>query len=372
MIFVSGNLYANSLFLTNGSSTSQSIAAHTIKVQFDISWSNSWRDAVNYDAVWAFIKYSTDAGSTWHHGTLKGYGQNPSGFATGTGTLVQIVVPIDGKGCFLQRAGNGTGTLMTQGVQLVWDYATDGVSDTDANGLDTRIKIFGVEMVYIPEGSFLAGDASANLAACFKTGKTQALPISINAENAIVFNAENAGPYYYQCGLNSGEYIDGSVFTVPSGFPKGFKAFYLMKDEISQGLWVSFFNTLTDTQKSARDITSSYDGGKGNDAVTYRNAVSWTSGDASLVHAREDDRACNYLSWPDLCAFADWAGLRPMTELEFEKACRGPANAVNNEFAWGNAAITAAANISGTENGTETITDAGANACYNRHWHRHR
>jgi hypothetical protein len=51
-----------------------------------------------------------------------------------------------------------------------------------------------------------------------------------------------------------------------------------------------------------------------------------------------------------------------MTELEFEKACRGPNTAVANEHAWGNTTITAAATISGTDNGTETLTTANANA----------
>jgi len=34
--------------------------------------------------------------------------------------------------------------------------------------------------------------------------------------------------------------------------------------------------------------------------------------------------ACNLLSWWDGAKFAAWAGLRPMSELEYEKACRGP------------------------------------------------
>lgn len=68
----------------------------------------------------------------------------------------------------------------------------------------------------------------------------------------------------------------------------------------------------------------------------------------------------------DGAAYADWAGLRPMTELEFEKACRGTgAQPTDYEYAWGNKTITAAATISGTENGTETITTSGANCCYN-------
>jgi hypothetical protein len=52
--------------------------------------------------------------------------------------------------------------------------------------------------------------------------------------------------------------------------------------------------------------------------------------------------ACNYLSWPDLAAYLDWSGLRPMTELEFEKACRGPNYPVGGEYAWGNALLHAA------------------------------
>ena len=53
-----------------------------------------------------------------------------------------------------------------------------------------------------------------------------------------------------------------------------------MKGEISQGQWVGFFNTLTATQKSTRDITSAT--GKNTDNLTYRNNVSWSSGDATL------------------------------------------------------------------------------------------
>jgi hypothetical protein len=41
----------------------------------------------------------------------------------------------------------------------------------------------------------------------------------------------------------------------------------------------------------------------------------------------------------DGAAFAAWAGLRPMTELVFEKACRGPLKPVPNEYAWGTAAV---------------------------------
>jgi len=56
-----------------------------------------------------------------------------------------------------------------------------------------------------------------------------------------------------------------------------------------------------------------------------------------------------------------------MTELEFEKACRGNVAAYPGlyEYAWGYGlySFTKATSLSGTEDGTETVTDAGANCC---------
>jgi formylglycine-generating enzyme required for sulfatase activity len=363
VLAVPGTLCANNINISSVFLTEQDTGAHTIKVQFDISWENSWRDAVNNDAAWVFIKFSTDTGATWRHATLKKSGQNPNGFSAGFGTAVDLIVPGDLKGVFIQREENGKGTISVQRVQLVWNYSPDGITDSDANSLETRIKLFGIEMVYVPTGSFQAGDADANLTGSFKGGLLQDIPINVGSGNALVFNNADYGPYYYRSAGQPGEFGSGANFTVPSSFPKGYEAFYVMKYEISQGQWIDFFNTLTNDQKGVRDITDA--SGKNSDQVVYRNAVSWTVGDATLVNNREDDRACNYISWMDLCAYADWAGLRPMTELEFEKACRGPQQAVKDEYAWGDTSLTPADTIAGTENGTETISTPGANACFN-------
>ena len=43
--------------------------------------------------------------------------------------------------------------------------------------------------------------------------------------------------------------------------------------------------------------------------------------------SQEDDGqtvACNYLSVNDMLAYADWAGLRPLSEMEYEKMGRRP------------------------------------------------
>ena len=76
--------------------------------------------------------------------------------------------------------------------------------------------------------------------------------------------------------------------------------------------------------------------------------------------------ACNYLSYMDVAAYLDWSGLRPLTELEFEKACRGTLTAVANEYAWGSTSIIGAANnITNGGRTNETSTTVGANAVYN-------
>ena len=42
-----------------------------------------------------------------------------------------------------------------------------------------------------------------------------------------------------------------------------------------------------------------------------------------------------YMNWQDLASYLDWSGLRPMSEFEYEKACRGTLTAVPFEYPWG-------------------------------------
>jgi hypothetical protein len=145
----------------------------------------------------------------------------------------------------------------------------------------------------------------------------------------------------------------------------------MMKGEISQGQWVAFFNTLTATQKTTRDITSGTNQGKNSDNLTYRNNVSWTgSGDATLPDrgggATYTGVAMNYLAWWDGTAYLDWSGLRPMSELEFERSARGPYRPVNWEHACGSTSVTQATSIVNGGLPTERA-QTGANAAYGNH-----
>ncbi|MFA4982084.1 MAG: SUMF1/EgtB/PvdO family nonheme iron enzyme [Candidatus Omnitrophota bacterium] len=351
--------FANNLSVSDTSLTGPSASAKTIKIQFDISWSNSWRNSVNYDAVWVFAKYKIVGDSNWYHVNLKTTGTtqtNPSGYSRGSGTAIDIVAPVNADdsmcyGCFIQRSGPGIGSVSTTSIQLVWDWGPTG-NDLDAADTIDEIKVYGIEMVYIPSAVFSAGDNATGTAA-FKQGSADNDPWSVTSEDAISVTAGASDGYYYVSGGNSGEDASGSVFTIPAAFPKGYSAFYVMKHEISQGQYTDFLNMLTSLQAANR-----FPNQNGNN----RHTITGSHPNHSTTRS---DRACNYLSWMDVAAYADWAGLRPMTELEYEKICRGTNAAVSGEYAWGSTSVTAAVTISGTENGAETITTSGANCCYN-------
>ena len=358
LIFVFGLLssvfcpltHANNIAVNNVAITSQSPSASTCKIQFDISWDNSWKNAINYDAAWVFVKYSTDSGSTWAHATLKlaadATPTNPlddgSGWSAGSGTGLSITVPTDKKGAFLYRSSNGSGSVSTTSVQFVWDWGSDKLSSdgTTAIAVSTtvQVKVFAVEMVYVSTGSFYAGSGG--------TGTSEFTKTLINTADATV----------------AGGYPSGQTAATYASWPNGYNAFYCMKYDISQGQYVDFFNTLTSTQKTERDITGNHAtyGGKNSDGTSSRNTISWTSGAASA--GANQYVACNYLCWSDQVAYADWAGLRPMTELEYEKACRGTAAAVADEYAWGSTSYTAATGVTGS-GASETASNSGANCC---------
>ncbi|MFN4123885.1 MAG: hypothetical protein ACK4GL_11345, partial [Flavobacteriales bacterium] len=149
-----------------------------------------------------------------------------------------------------------------------------------------------------------------------------------------------------------------------AGFPKGFNSFYCMKYEITQGQYVHFLNLLPATYQSIRTqipVTSPagtfamHDGtsprrnfikiitpAAGNPLTPAVYGVDFNNNGVFNEPGDGASIACNYLNWGDLLAYLDWAALRPMTELEFEKAARGPSSVGNpqaGEFAWGSTVL---------------------------------
>ena len=325
-------LWANNIQVSQVSLANQNTGLSTVMVEFDISWENSWRVSVspsNWDAAWIFVKFRANNGD-WQHASLN----YVNGTAASDGHTEPvggtISTPSDGRGVFLYRNTDGAGPVNYIDVQLLWNYGVDGVNDGDI--LD--VKVFAIEMVYMPQGPFSLGSGGTEEAHFYEYQVANpALQPSyiVSNENQIDIGT-NQGSLYYDLYSTAGD----QAGPLPAAFPKGFNAFYCMKYECSEGQWVDFFNTLTNGQKGVHDITDANH--KNTDNEKIRNTISYTTGAATTA---DPDRACNYLLPADYLAYLDWAALRPMTELEFEKACRGTAPAVPNEYAWGNTNINA-------------------------------
>ena len=304
---------ANNIQITN-----VSVVPANNTVKFDISWENGWRSSIlnNWDAAWVFFKYKNAAGN-WTHLNLTNLGNViPSGFSS------QIDVSLVGAKLFRAGAGNGTTTLTN--VEL-------GIASSQASGL-YDIKAFALEMVYIPSGAFFAGDnfsTNSFPANEITGGPTNVLNDPITSTSISVTNLANGASY----------------------------GFYCMKYELSQGGYRDFLNSLNYTQQIPH-IVPAPSAVTGTYALynTFRNSIKIkTPGVASTTPAvfgcdADNDGvfdettdgeyiACNYLNWVDHAAYLDWAGLRPMSELEFEKMARGPLLPLPGEFVWGNSQI---------------------------------
>ncbi|MCX5659809.1 MAG: SUMF1/EgtB/PvdO family nonheme iron enzyme [Planctomycetota bacterium] len=302
--------------------------ARSALITFDIAWENSWRTSVNHDAAWVFFKVLPKGAAAWEHVAISGANPPADGPANAAtqGTEVDLLVPPDHMGLFVRRAKEGSGRLSTQNIKVVWALAHGPIKPDSV-----RILAQAVEMVYVPEGTNTVGSGGHDYSDFHEGGSGNA-PFAIKSEAALTL-AETKGCLSYQ---KTAAHPGDGTGVLSAEFPKGFAAFYCMKFEVTEGDWVDFFNTLDDAQKKNRDITSGLNGGKntdeptimGNNARTWwwivRNTVSWTTGDATT---QERDLPCSYLSWADGAAWGDWAGLRPMTELEYEKGRRAPQGA---------------------------------------------
>ena len=322
-------LSANDINVKNVRLSGQVNDSHTF-VNFDLSWDNSWRNSTNYDAAWLFVKYKVGTGE-WMHATLSA---TPTDHTAPTGSTISPAS--DGKGVFIYRSAEGTGNNDFADVLLRWNYNSDGV----ANDAQLTVKVFAIEMVYIPQGSFSVGDGVSEKR--FHAAGDTLATFTITTEQAITLNDTitiNPNP----ASLWATGDMETGTGVIPAGFPKGYQAFYLMKYEVTQGQYTEFLNMLTSTQANQRYAPF----------TTGRYTI---TGTYPLFTTNRPARACNFLASSDGAAYADWAALRPITEFEFEKAARGTASPVAGEYAWGNTNIDITGDLSGDEDGTETVT----------------
>lgn len=372
-----------------------SIAAIT----FTVAWDNSWKSSkpANYDAAWIYVKcwdgdqwnhaYLADTGHTAGNSDLAGYRvTNRDGTKKNFSMTYELgksvvykkwhVDPdedsvIGNVGLFLYRKDSlGAGNVVVPGVSLLWNYAEQGFTSDD----DLVVKVFAVEMVYVPQGAFYLGGmgtAASQVGSFTAKQNVFGTPYYVASEDSIkLANDTSASSLWSTVGLVAG--------TLPKGFPKGYDAFYIMKYELTQEAYADFLNTLNQGQQDGRingtlasiAVGGSIWDGQQNGLAAWRNYVEvsqraptvlfgvdanvnnkWnetitvtrTIGgvtDSCVMGIDGQDLAMNFVVFYDLLAYADFAGLRPMTEMEYEKACRGDRPVVVNEYAWGTTTLT--------------------------------
>ena len=352
--------FSNNVQVSNVRLTGQDTVNNFTMVEFDISWENSWRYAngpANWDAAWIFVKYRIGTSGQWQHAWLNNTGHITCGNSTINNGFLSPELPYNSStnpslGVFLYRSSAGSGTFSCQDIQLRWNYGNNSVDDE----AQVDIKVFAIEMVYVPEGPFKAGDGHVTGGTLYEYNPSGfEVPFFIDSENEIMVGAINGQLYYDNDSGTSGDRLG----PIPSTYPKGYKGFYIMKYEITQQGYVDFLNTLNRTQQASR-VRSDISGTSvtnqfvmvnntfhlGNGIWTYNfippapgpvlfscnysnNAIPGEPGDGQTM-------VCGFLLLGDFSAYLDWAALRPMTELEFEKSGRGPLPPVQGEYAWGN------------------------------------
>ena len=279
-------------------------------------------------------------------------------------------------GVFIYRSTDGSGNNTFNNARLRWNYGANGINDTTR----LTVQVFAIEMVLVPQSSFFVGSGGTE-SGSFTNGSWisgNPIPLQITSENALTIG-QAAGNLWGTS--SSGTNTIGAAGVLSASFPKGFGSFYCMKYELSQGQYRDFLNTLTYTHQANRTANAP-NSAAGTGALcpnTNRNgidvqipginpgtpAVYGCNLNGNSTYNETDDGewiACNFLSWTDGCAYLDWAGLRPMTELEYEKACRGNQLAVIGEYAWGTTAITSANDITNPRQANEITSTVNANS----------
>jgi uncharacterized protein (TIGR02145 family) len=323
---------ANNIRVTGIQIAGQDTLQNTIAVNFNLSWENSWRLStapVNWDAAWVFIKYRLKGAGSWQHAKLSGQGHTPGSRAALELGLQNQDAPFDPSnnpalGVFIYPDSAHEGTFTANGVSLKWDYGASGVPD---NAGEVEIRVFAIEMVLVPDGNFHLGSGGAETNR-FHSGGDPNSSFLVMGEQEISIGT-GLGQLYY---TSDTDYAGDRQGPIPAAFPKGFRGFYSMKYEISQQQYADFLNTLNEQQLSNRLIPQDF-----NTSISgYAFELQRT--DTGFV-AQRPNSACNFISVEDALAYSDWSGLRPMSEMEFEKAARGPLAPVPNEFAWGDTTL---------------------------------
>jgi hypothetical protein len=371
-------------------------------VTFDLAWDNSWRakweepaeknvtgkplKVESWDAAWVFIKFldETHAKSNlWQHALLDADAtrhQAPSGATLDVGLNEDGA---NGVGVFIYRDAPGNGPVAYKGVTMKWQHPSSAlVSEysqsssvlvaryrppadesgrrerptSDVQHLDkpeyrseappiTDLRVHAIPMVYVPQGPFKTKGPWGHSLSPISNG---------DATKAGGYRVGQSAEGWSGWGTNVVAIIrkrrlEAGTAPKSDAWPNGYGAFYCMKYSISQGQYADFLNSLP-VQDELR-----YYCGYNINRFSIRRVV-----DKGVYTAEAPDRACNFLPYNRIYSYTAWAGLRPITDLEYEKACRGPRDVAREADAWGAAVCAPAVGLPIDSNAGTGTTAAGS------------
>lgn len=323
-------------------------------LKYSLSWTGSWKNAVNCDGVYVFGKYLSDAKTGYRsmkfvqtsEGEFDYSDKLPQGCSvSGSNQPVGGYVPANGIGMFVFPLREQAKTDM-----MIREVCVEVRLDAEPK----KIELFALEMVYVPEEKHFVGDPGngiskgGTLKNCFYTYPDKGAYL-ITSENAIQF-APKEDCLYSDFDTPNGRQED-DTFVIPETFPKGYRSMWYMKYSLTEAQFVQFLNCLSRSQQQGHcmsdlsgehienyfAVTDTNEPKDRCEVVCQREGN--TLGEPIRFYTAAPNRAMNAIAYADTTAFACFAGLRLMTELEYEKACRGPLPAIKEEFAWGSSRI---------------------------------
>ncbi len=332
------NIVVSNISIVGGNST-------FAEVKFNIQWENSWRMTsaapFNYDAAWIFIKYKVKGDSMYRHATL-----DTSGTVAASGSIIKVCP--DRVGAMVFRSADGSGTFTGNNMQVRWLYSVDNLASLNS----VQLSVLAIEMVFVPQGAFKlgdGGDSTVNFNESIFCRGNDTLPFIVKSEDSIICNQNDSNSLRTHC-YNSNL---GCLNSVRPSFPKGFNGFYCMKYEITTGQHADFLNMINPTAATANFVDTSTISSFLNKRMTLIKT-------GSVYSTTTPHRQAASMKESTSIAYLAWSGLRPMTEMEYEKVCRGTENPVKNEYAWGNTTKNNVSSFTLINDGTNNEKDSSS------------
>ncbi|WP_425235712.1 SUMF1/EgtB/PvdO family nonheme iron enzyme [Ulvibacterium sp.] len=282
---------------------------------FNLRLENTWNNQRNNDAIWLFFKLKTSKGLIKHI-SIAPTGHQVVNVFSGEDPSLKFNTSADGVGVFIYPSIRYKGNIEVSLKVLLRPESFEGIETRNSS-----FDVFGIEMVKIPSGSYFVGlpnNLGRNRGVLYNPTENQSL-IEVDSDSQ-EFEISQSGDIYY---MSTEGYEGDQKGQIPITFPRGLQSFFIMKYELKEGQYVKFLNNLSESQVRKRIIHKE------------ENYEGFIELDKNKFTSRYPDRPCSFVGWDDAMAYADWAGLRPMTELEYTKAARGPSRPVGIDYPWG-------------------------------------